>query len=157
MWYTYITKVSAYDFSDSAKERAEKLASEKGVSIQYDLYAFTEEKYEKAEFEAIAIAYVHVPASIKTQMHKRFDSYLKIGGKLIMEVFSKEHRELNKVNPAVGGPPNADMMYSIEEIKEDFPNYKIIELKVESTTLNEGFSHVGESSVLRFVGEKISP
>ena len=89
-------------------------------------------------------------------MHKRLNTYLKIGGYFIIDAFSKEHRAINKVNPAAGGPPDADMMYSIDEIKRDFINYEIIELKKEEVNLKEGFGHLGKSALIRFIGKKIA-
>ncbi len=87
-------------------------------------------------------------------MHERLDSYLNVGEHIILEAFSKEHREINKVNPSAGGPSDARFMYSIEEIKDDFPNYEILELKRETIYLKEGVGHVGIGSVVRFFGRK---
>ena len=149
--------VAAFDFSAKGKEKAEKLAHSKNVKIDYQVKAFFEEQYEPESFDAIGLTFVHFPPDIKTEMHKRLDSYLKVGGHIIMEAFSKEHREISKVNPAVGGPPDAKMMYAIEEIERDFKHYEIIELKKEKTYLDEGYGHVGESSVIRFIGRKKAP
>lgn len=148
--------VSAFDYSKKAKEKADKLASSKNVSIDFTVQRFLEEDYKKAAFDMICLTFVHFEPAIKTEMHKRLNRYLKIGGIIIFEAFSKEHRELNKLNPSVGGPPNEDMMYSIEEIKRDFKNYEVIELNKEFVSLNEGFGHVGESSVIRFIGRKVT-
>ena len=45
---------------------------------------------------------------------------------------------------------------SIEEIKADFPNYDALELYETEIDLNEGLYHVGQGSVIRFVGRKIT-
>lgn len=150
-------KVSAFDFSSKGKERADRLAESKGVTIDYSVNGFLQEMYEPEEFDAICLTFVHFEPNIKKEMHERLDSYLKVGGYVILEAFSKEHREINKINPASGGPPNIDMMYSIQEIERDFKNYEIIELKKELVNLNEGFGHVGEGSVIRFIGKKKKP
>ncbi|WP_282125545.1 class I SAM-dependent methyltransferase [Marinifilum flexuosum] len=147
-------QVSAFDYSAKGKEKAEELASKKNVKIDYSLSGFLEESYEKEEFHAICMTFVHFDPKIKTEMHKRLDSYLKPGGHIIFEAFSKEHREINKVNPDAGGPKDIHMMYSIEEIERDFSNYDIIELKKELVHLKEGFGHVGEGSLIRFIGKK---
>ena len=146
--------VSAFDYSVSGKKKAQKLAALKNVNIDYQTKAFLEEDYEAESFDAICNVFVHFEPELKTKMHKRLDQYLKKGGLFIMEVYSKEHRLINRLNPAVGGPPNEDHMYSIDEIKQDFSNYEIIELKKELVELKEGLYHVGESSVLRFIGRK---
>lgn len=146
--------VSAFDYSESGKEKAMQLAALKGVNIDYRIHSFLEEEYSREYFDAICNVFVHFEPEIKTAMHKRLDKYLKKGGLFIMEVYSKEHRELNRLNPALGGPPDASHMYSIEEIKKDFGHYDILNLSVERVHLKEGLYHVGESSVLRFIGRK---
>lgn len=147
--------VSAFDFSAAGKERADKLAQSKNVSINYTIQAFLEEQYDAEEFDAICHTYVHFHPSMKAEMNKRLISYLKVGGHVIIEVFSKEHREINKVNPSAGGPDDENMMYSLEEIQEFYKDFEIIELKKELVELHEGFGHVGESSVIRFIGKKL--
>ncbi len=79
---------------------------------------------------------------------------IKTGGFFIIEAFSKAHRALNKLNPELGGPEDEELMYSIDNIKQDFSNYEILELNIEKVHLKEGLYHVGESSVLRFIGRK---
>jgi len=147
-------QVSAFDFSMVGKEKADKLAQSKGVEINYEVSKFLEETYSAEEFDMICMTSVHFRPDIKKEMHQRLDSYLKRGGHIIMEAFSKEHLELSKKNPKLGGPPSAEPMYSIEEIKCDFPNYDILELSKVMTHLEEGEYHVGESSVIRFIGKK---
>lgn len=144
----------AYDQSIRGKEKAEILAQAKKVTIDYRVHRLLEESYASYEFDAIVLTYVHPEPEVKREMHKRLDSYLKIGGHFILEAFSKEHREINKVNPSAGGPSDVRILYSVVEIKNDFPNYEMIELKRETVDLNEGFGHVGEASVVRFFGKK---
>ena len=149
-------EVSAFDFSVQGKEKADKLATLKGVKIDYQVQSFLHEQYAPATFDAICLTYVHMPPEVKVKMHQRLDSYLKVGGHIILEAFSKEHRELSKKNPALGGPPDVRMMYSLEEIERDFKNYEILELTKAKVHLDEGSGHVGLSSVIRFIGRKIS-
>lgn len=146
--------VSAFDYSLKGKEKADKLAQLNNVTIDYKVQAFLDEKYKQDEFDMICLTFVHFEPKIKAEMHKRLDSYLKKGGYIILEAFSKEHREINKKNPKVGGPSSEEEMYSLEEIKRDFSNYEIIELKNKNTYLQEGLYHIGNSAVIRFIGKK---
>ncbi|WP_420552579.1 class I SAM-dependent methyltransferase [Tenacibaculum aiptasiae] len=146
--------VSAFDYSLKGKEKADKLAQLNNVTINYKVQAFLDEKYKQDEFDMICLTFVHFEPKIKAEMHKRLNSYLKKGGYIILEAFSKEHREINKKNPKVGGPSSEEEMYSLEEIKRDFSNYEIIELKNKNTYLQEGLYHIGNSAVIRFIGKK---
>lgn len=147
-------EVSAFDYSLEGKKKADKLANSRNVTIDFTVQSFLEENYEAGEFDAIGLTSVHFEPEMKQEMHQRLDGYLKVGGYIIFEAFSKEHREINKVNPAAGGPPDENMMYSTEEIERDFANYEIIELKKLKVDMNEGFGHVGQSSIIRFMGKK---
>jgi hypothetical protein len=73
---------------------------------------------------------------------------------IIFEAFSKKHLGYVTRNPNVGGPKDIESLFSIEEIKNDFKNYKVIELKETEIELNEGVYHKGLGSVTRFVGRK---
>lgn len=146
--------VSAFDFSELGKQKADALAMSKGVSIDYQISSFLDVAYEKESFDVVCNVFVHFEPSIKLKMHKKLDGYLKKGGIFIIEAFSKDHRELNKKDPNVGGPQDVNMMYSLEEIKADFSTYEILELSKTQVKMEEGYGHVGLSSVIRFVGRK---
>jgi SAM-dependent methyltransferase len=146
--------VSAFDISIEGKKKAMKLAESKGVSIYYQLGELETLKYERGQFDAIALIYAHFPADIKSLYHKKLNNYLRSGGLIIFEAFSKKHVEYIKKNEAVGGPKDIDMLFSIEELKADFPNYDILELSEQEIELKEGSFHNGIGSVIRFVGRK---
>ena len=147
-------EVAAFDFSEEAKHKALELAKENNLNLTYKVASFLEEDYTKESFDVICNVFVHFSSNLKEEMHKRLDGYLKKEGLFIMEVFSKEHLKLSEKNPSVGGPPDAERMYSIDEIKRLFTNYDILDLREEEVYLNEGLYHVGHSSVIRFIGRK---
>lgn len=146
--------VSAFDISAEGKKKALKLAETNGVSIDYQLGELEKLHYKQEQFDAIALIYAHFPADIKSLYHKSLNKYLRSGGVIIFEAFSKKHIEYIKQNEAVGGPKDIDMLFSIGEIKSDFPNYDIIELSEKEIELKEGSFHNGTGSVIRFLGRK---
>lgn len=110
--------------------------------------------YQSEQFDAIALIYAHFPAAIKSAIHKTIDQYLRKGGIIIFEAFSKKYLEYLAKNDKVGGPKDIESLFSIEEIQSDFSNYEIIELEEKEIELNEGIFHNGTGSVIRFVGKK---
>jgi hypothetical protein len=80
--------------------------------------------------------------------------YLKKGGFVIFEAFSKNHLTYNSVNPNVGGPKDLATLTSLEEIKDDFKDFKVIKLEEMEVELNEGNYHIGKGMVVRFIGIK---
>ena len=79
---------------------------------------------------------------------------MKKNGIIIFEAFSKKNIDYVTANEKVGGPKDIESLFSIDEIKLDFPNYTIIELVEQDIELNEGLYHNGTGSVIRFVGRK---
>jgi SAM-dependent methyltransferase len=146
--------VSAFDISEEGKKKALSLAAANNVTIDYSVGELQTLNYTVEQFDAIALIYAHFPANIKSLYHKTLNNYLKKGGFLIFEAFSKKHIDYIAKNPNMGGPKEADMLFSIDEIKSDFANYEIIELEEKEIELNEGVFHNGKGSVIRFVGRK---
>ncbi|MFH7004932.1 class I SAM-dependent methyltransferase [Flavobacterium bizetiae] len=147
-------KVSAFDISAEGKNKAIKLAEANGVAIDYLVGELETLNYQEEQFDAIALIYAHFPAAIKSSIHKTLETYLRKGGIIIFEAFSKKHLEYLAINDKVGGPKDIESLFSIEEIQSDFPDYEIIELEEKEIELNEGLFHNGKGSVIRFVGKK---
>jgi hypothetical protein len=76
-------------------------------------------------------------------------SLLKPGGVIIFEAFAKNQLQYNS-----GGPKDVDMLFSLDEISEEFPNVKFDSLTNEIITLDEGLYHRGEGALIRFIGTK---
>lgn len=147
-------KVSAFDISAEGKNKALKLAEANDVEIDYLVGELETLNYQEEQFDAIALIYAHFPAAIKSSIHKTLETYLRKGGVIIFEAFSKKHLEYLAINDKVGGPKDIESLFSIEEIQSDFPDYEIIQLEEKEIELNEGLFHNGKGSVIRFVGKK---
>ena len=61
---------------------------------------------------------------------------------VIIEAFSKNNLPFVIENPKVGGPRDAEMLCSKEEILQDFADFEIIQLEEVITELNEGEFHL---------------
>lgn len=146
--------VSAFDISEEGKNKALKLAEANNVSIDYQVGELETLDFKEEQFDVIALIYAHFPAEIKSEIHKQLDKLLHKDGIIIFEAFSKKHLEYLAINDKVGGPKDIESLFSIEEIKSDFPNYEIIELEEKEIELNEGLFHNGTGSVIRFIGRK---
>ena len=148
--------VHAFDQSMEGKKKAQKLANKHDVAINYEVGEFQSIGYQENQFDAIALIYAHFPADKKSSYHKILTTYLRPGGIVIFEAFSKRHLDYNRINKKVGGPKDLETLFSIEEIKSDFENFEIIELEEKEIQLNEGLFHNGLGMVIRFVGRKKS-
>ena len=146
--------VAAFDISVEGMNKAMKLSETNQVAIDYQIGDLENLNYKAGQFDAIALIYAHFPADTKSCIHKSLDKYLRQGGYIIFEAFSKRHIDYLARNEKVGGPKDIDMLFSLEELKSDFPNYEIVELEEKEIELKEGAFHDGTGSVIRFVGRK---
>ncbi|AZA99022.1 class I SAM-dependent methyltransferase [Chryseobacterium joostei] len=147
--------VSAFDISANGQKKAFQLAEQNHVNIDYQVGELSTLNYQKEQFDVIALIYAHFPASVKSSIHQMLNQYLRKGGFIIFEAFSKNHLEYIAKDEKVGGPKDIESLFSIDEIKADFPDYNIVELTETKIDLNEGLFHNGTGSVIRFVGQKM--
>jgi 2-polyprenyl-3-methyl-5-hydroxy-6-metoxy-1,4-benzoquinol methylase len=147
--------VSAFDISIEGQKKAQQLAEKNDVTIDYQIGELETLNYAYGQFDAIALIYAHFPANIKSHLHKTLDKYLRKGGTIIFEAFSKKHIDYLAKDEKIGGPKDIESLFSIDEIRTDFNNYDVVELKETEIHLNEGLYHNGQGSVIRFVGSKM--
>lgn len=148
-------QVEAFDISEAGKIKAEKLANENHVKINYTIGTFGNLTYKKQQFDVIVLVFAHFNPENRWEYHKLLSEYLKPNGLIILEGFSKKHLEYGKKNPAVGGPKNLDMLFSKEIIQSDFKRFKTLLLQEQEVVLQEGECHNGMGHTIRFVGLKV--
>src|SRR5581483_10469014 len=147
-------QVTSFDISVEGQKKALQLAKENNVTLEYLIAGQEELPFKPASFDAIGLIYAHFSADKKSAFHKKFSTYLKPGGIILFEAFSKKHLQQIQLDPKVGGPRDIDMLFSKEEIMADFDNYEVIQLEEGETFMQEGKYHVGKGSVIRFAGRK---
>ncbi|MBU0696191.1 MAG: class I SAM-dependent methyltransferase [Bacteroidetes bacterium] len=148
-------QVSSFDLSEEGKKKALKLASQKNIiQLDYQVGDLKDLSYPEQSFDAIALIFAHFSGDIKSDYHHLLQKYLKKGGYVIFEAFSKNHLAYNSVNPKVGGPKDLVTLTSLEEVKDDFKDFEIIRLEEMEVELNEGNYHLGKGAVVRFIGLK---
>ncbi len=147
-------KVSAFEISVEGKNKALRLAEANNVTIDYQVGELEVLKYGIEQFDAIGLIYAHFPADIKSGYYKALHKYLRKGGTIIFEAFSKKHLSFIAKNEKVGGPKDIAILFSIDELAAYFSGYEIVELVEKEIELGEGHFHNGIGSVIRFVGRK---
>jgi SAM-dependent methyltransferase len=142
-------EVFAFDASEVARLKAIKLASEMGVSINYKTASYREVVYPENKFDFLVLVFAHMHPDYRTVWHRKLLRYLRPGGKLMLEGFSKE-----QINYQSGGPRDRDMLFSEEELMKDFEFMQDKKITHEVYHLNEGAYHQGKAAVIRLTGTK---
>lgn len=140
--------VTAFDYSEVAKEKALKMAMSHQVTFVYQTTNFLSFQAEPASMDAVALIYAHMPPEIRSEFHHKMAYWVKKGGYVILEAFNPLQLELQS-----GGPKDVSMLYTPEMLKNDFPehDWKIELLETTETELSEGPFHEGKAQVIRLL------
>ena len=144
-------QVDAIDSSDVAMNKALSLAVQNNVSINYQLADIQAYDFPENYYDAVGLIFLHINENLgeRDRLYQKLTASLKKNGTIIVELFSK-----NQLGKKSGGPQDVSMLCSIDQIKKSFSTLKHKLLKEENIYLSEGNSHVGEASVIRYVGVK---
>jgi len=143
-------KVDAVDFSQTAKEKALRLAQKNNVNINYSVNNLADFIPRQNWYDVIGLVFIHLKPDSRKVVHKQIVNAIKNNGRVILEAFEKD--QLGKDS---GGPQNEEMLYSKEELENDFRELNIHLLEEITISLDEGDKHRGDASVIKFVGEKV--
>ncbi len=141
-------EVTAFDSSSAGKAKAFKLAEKNGVNIKYEILSYDQFESSLEYYDCIALIYAHITDGNRGKYHRKLMSYLKTGGNIILEAFSKQ-----QINYKSGGPKNVDFLYSREELSQDF-NMFTMQINLLDIDLSEGSFHNGKANIIRVSGIK---
>ena len=141
--------VVSFDISNNAREKALEQAALRKLQINYIVAGWEDIDLPLQSFDAVAMIYAHTDDVEKKRFHHKMASFLKPGGTIILEAFSKEQLQFNS-----GGPKDVNMLYSDEELKQDFSVLTEANIQKLLITLGEGHLHKGMASVVRMQGRK---
>lgn len=142
-------EVTAFDFSNSGKLKALELAKKRNTIINYVIADFQNFTAPPESFDCLAFTFVHIPPLKRSIYHKKMLEFLKPGGTLILEGFSKE-----QIHRDSGGPKKIEMLFSEDELRDDFDALIIRTMESIETELREGEFHKGTAAVIRLVAKK---
>lgn len=142
-------KVSAFDQSEEGRSKALKLAKDLGVTIDYRICDIAGADFPQGSFDVLALIFAHTPEIRRRTIHRSLLRFLRPGGKLILEGYSKEQLQY-----MTGGPKDLSLLFTEEDIRKDFEETEILYLEKVLTVLDEGTMHKGNSSVIRLLAIK---
>ena len=141
--------VEAFDLSQEGKRKANLLAEQNNVTINYQIADAATIEYPENSYDVIALIYAHFSETIRKSIHQKIVSWLKPNGLVVMEAFNS-----NQLSNSSGGPKELSMLYTIEMLKNDFQYLEVQLISNEVIKLSEGKYHLGKADVIRFLGRK---
>jgi SAM-dependent methyltransferase len=144
--YAYGEEPNAFDFSAAGREKAMRLADRYGVDIDYEVADYDTAHVDPGAYDAVALIFTHMHERIRRTVHRKLVSALKPGGHLFLEAYSPE-----QLRYGTGGPPNAQLLYTLADLQQDFSDLDVVQLENIEAEIHEGQYHTGLASVVRLV------
>lgn len=142
-------EVTAFDLSDAGRDKALALARERAVALTYEVGSVETILFPERHFDALGLIYAHFPAEIARASYQKLLTYLRPGGRVILEGFRREQLGLPS-----GGPKNDAMLFSRERLANYLAGLSELDIVEADVELAEGAHHVGPARVIRALGKK---
>lgn len=142
-------QVTGVDVSREGKKKAERLAEEQGVSIEYylsDLCAF---EFGDAQWDAVVSISAHLPSQVREEVYPKVFAALKPSGVFFLEAYHSRQLEYG-----TGGPKDVDMLMTLEILHSHFPTLDVQHEAELEREVTEGTFHTGNAFVTQFIGRK---
>ncbi|SMF30953.1 class I SAM-dependent methyltransferase [Pseudobacteriovorax antillogorgiicola] len=144
-------EVTAVDLSPVGLETAQKLATDEGVSIATEVCDLATWPLGERQWDLIVSIWAHMPSEVRSQLHARVASALKTEGLFVLEAYTPAN-----LGRGTGGPPNQDMLMTLEILETELGSLKTLFAQETERNIEEGRYHKGLSAVVQFVGKKVN-
>jgi cyclopropane fatty-acyl-phospholipid synthase-like methyltransferase len=142
--------VDSFDFIQSAVDKANKLAHATNVNVNAVCSDWQNFDWKPASYDNIVgVFFQFVGPEERAQIFEKMDLALKPGGILLIQGYSTEQLKYN-----TGGPGKLDHLYDEAILRDAFPAYEVLDMRVYEAEIHEGSAHKGMSGLLGFVGRK---
>jgi SAM-dependent methyltransferase len=142
-------QITAIDYSDEGLNKLKSLAKERNVIVQIICADLNQYKIEPNQWDAIICIFGHFPIELRKAVFKQVYTGLRKNGVFLMEAYHKDQLKYK-----TGGPQVADLLYSKEELQNDFSEFENISIETFIKEIEEGKFHKGTSSVIQVVANK---
>lgn len=139
--------VTAVDQSEVGLAKAQRLAAERGLTIETvsaDLEHFL---IEPGDWAGIVSIFCHLPRRIRVPLYAAAVRGLQPGGVLVLEAYTPQ-----QIGRGTGGPQDPDMLVSLADLTEELAGLDLIHARELERDVREGEYHTGVASVVQVIG-----
>jgi SAM-dependent methyltransferase len=142
-------RVTGVDNSSVGLAKARQLATERGVALDTVVADLAEWDLGEARWDGIVSIWAHLPVPIRQTLHPRIVRALRPGGVLLLE-----HYHPRQLGYGTGGPPDATMMLTLDELEAAFADWIRLHTFEGERVVVEGSGHGGLSYVTQAILKK---
>ena len=141
--------VLAVDQSVVGMQKAEQLAEQRGLSLRTQTVDLQDFDADSNSFDVISSIFVHLPAALRAQVHKRVGAWLKPGGLFLLEAYAPD-----QIARGTGGPKDPSLLASLDVILDELKGLAVEHQAALVRNVTEGPFHTGDASVVQVLARK---
>lgn len=142
-------QVTTWDYAESGLAKTNRLAAERGVSVQTELVDLNDAQWTAEAWDQIVCVFGHFDQDLRRKTLQRVKEAVKPGGYYVSEVYSVYQPPYQS-----GGPKDLQQLYRPEDFLQVFHDWKIIHFFMGEVTRHEGALHNGLSHVIQILVQK---
>ena len=143
-------QVLSVDSSAVAASKADTLAQQKGVKLDFEVADLLDWKWDENHYDVVVAIFIQFATpEQRAQLFARIKKCLKPGGLLLLQGYTPRQLEYG-----TGGPPVAENMYTEPLLRKAFADMEILHLAEHDSEINEGSGHKGMSALIDIVARK---
>ena len=139
-------RVVSVDVSPRGLQKAAALALKQGVRLTTICADLRSWDWPVAEYDAVVSIFVHFLTADRPALHRGMVGALRPGGLLVLEAFAKGQLAWDS-----GGPREPEMLYSAQDLEDDFAGTEILLKRERLTKIAEGPGHEGPAVTVDMV------
>lgn len=141
--------VTAVDASSVGLKKAEKLAAENGVTVEFILADLADYELGENEWDGVVSIFCPLPSSIRKRLYQKVEAGLRPHGVFLLEAYTPE-----QLKHGTGGGNSADVMQTKETLSRELSGLKFLHLVELERDVREGLYHTGVGAVVQAIATK---
>ena len=142
--------VLSVDSSPVAIAKAQKLAEQRGVTVDFELADLLNWEWGKNRYDVVVAIFIQfVGLGQREQLFASIKHCLKPGGLLLLQGYTPRQLEYR-----TGGPSQVENLYTEALLRAEFADMEILFLHEHDSVIHEGAGHSGMSALIDLVARK---
>jgi SAM-dependent methyltransferase len=142
--------VVAMDASPVGVAKAQELAAQRGVAVDFRVADIMEWDWSAEAYDAVVAIFIQfLSPEQRPAVFEGMQRALRPGGRLLLHGYRPEQVALG-----TGGPPDPAAMYTEELLRDAFGTMDIERLESYDTVIEEGDGHRGQSALIDLIATK---
>lgn len=146
-------QVTAMDGSDVGVAKARRLASERGVAVDFHVADIAAWDWQARPYDAVLAVFIQfAPPALRAEIFQGMKAALRPGGLILLHGYTPEQIALG-----TGGPRIVENLYTTDLLASAFGDMEILHLAAYEAEITEGTGHSGPSALIDLVARKKTP